>query len=292
MAERQATLRGIALTLLSAILFSTTNATAKWVMTDIPTGELLWVRSIVAVSLVCLFIRRAEWVSLWGGGKWRLHLFRVICSAIEVVCFYWAISRTPLADMTAIYLAAPIYVTAMAAIFLRERVGWRRWSAVMVGFIGMLLATRPSGGSFSAPALVAVCGSVLYATSLVVTRGLRDTPSTLLVATQMGALFCLTSASATLGWVVPTTVQVLLMVAIGIVSMIAFWCVNQGLRLAPASAVAPFNYSSIVFATTLGFLVFGDVPSVSTLLGAAIIIFAGLFIALRERRLSAASVRD
>jgi drug/metabolite transporter (DMT)-like permease len=284
MTERQATLRGILLTLLSAVLFSTTNAAAKWVMTDLPAGELLWVRSIVAFSLVSLFIRRGEWATLWSGGLLRFHLLRNLCSAIEVMCFYWAIARTPLADMTTIYLAGPIYVTAMAAIFLREHVGWRRWSAVLVGFAGVIVAVRPGGGSVSAPELVAVCGSVLYATSLVVTRRLRSTPSTLLVATQMGALFLVSSASATLGWVMPTPVQLALMLAIGIVSMIAFWCVNQGLRLAAASAVAPFNYSSIVFATALGFLVFGDIPATATLLGAAIIIGAGLFIALRERR--------
>ncbi len=286
MPERQATLRGIALTLLSAILFSTTNAAAKWVMTDIPTGELLFLRGIVALSLVSLFIRRQEWTALRTDGQLRLHVLRNVCSSIEVVCFYWAISRTPLADMTTIYLAGPIYVTAMAAVFLRERVGWRRWSAVMVGFAGVLVAMRPSGDAISTPVIVAVCGSVLYATSLVVTRRLRSTPSTVLVATQMGSLIVLSSASAAFGWVVPTPLQLALMAAIGVVSMIAFWCVNQGLHLAAASAVAPFNYSSIVFATLLGFLVFGDVPSATTLTGAGIIVCAGLFIALRERRLS------
>ena len=101
----------------------------------------------------------------------------------------------------------------------------------------------------------------------------------------MGSLFFVSGATSLFGWVVPSGGQMGLMLVIGIVSMVAFWCVNQGLRLAPASAVAPFNYSSIVFATLLGFLVFGDVPSVATLTGAGIIIGAGLFIALRERRL-------
>ena len=285
MTERQAALRGILLTLLSAVLFSMTNAAAKWVMTDLPVGELLWIRSIVAFSLVSMFIRKGEWSTLWTGGLLRFHVLRNVCSAIEVVCFYWAISHTPLADMTAIYLAAPIYVTAMAAIFLRERVGWRRWSAVLVGFVGVVVAVRPAGQTISTPELVAVGGSMLYATSLVATRRLRGTPSTLLVATQMGSLFFVSGATSLFGWVVPSGGQMGLMLVIGIVSMVAFWCVNQGLRLAPASAVAPFNYSSIVFATLLGFLVFGDVPSVATLTGAGIIIGAGLFIALRERRL-------
>eukprot|EP01037_Dinobryon_pediforme_P012885 gene12885-12984_t len=257
-------------------------------MSDIPTGELLWVRSVVAFSLVSLFIKRSEWAALFTRDMIPLHLLRMVCSAIEVVCFYWAISRTPLADMTAIYLASPIYVTAMAAIFLREPVGWRRWTAVTVGFLGVLVAVQPSGASISTPMLVAVGGSALYAASLVITRKLRATSSTILVATQMAALFILTSASSTLGWAIPTTRQLALMVAIGIVSMIAFWCVNEGLRLARASAVAPFNYTSIVWAMALGYLLFGDIPSISTMLGAAIIVCAGLFIMLRERKLAVA----
>jgi drug/metabolite transporter (DMT)-like permease len=282
MTERQATLRGILLTLVSSILFAFTNAGAKWVMGDIPTGELLWVRSVVAFSLVSLFIRRSEWAMLFAPGQRRFHVLRMAASAIEVVCFYWAISSTPLADMTAIYLASPIYVTGMAALFLREPVGLRRWTAVLVGFVGVLVAVRPSAGSVSAPVLVAVGGSLLYATSLVVTRRLRGTPSTLLVATQMAALFVLTSASSTLGWVIPRRGELILMVAVGVVSMIAFWCVNEGLRLARASAVAPFNYSSIVWATLLGYVIFGDMPATMTLAGAAIIIAAGLLIMLRE----------
>lgn len=286
MTERQATLRGIVLTLISSILFAFTNAGAKWVMGDIPAGELLWVRSVVAFSLVSLFVRRSEWALLFTPGQRRFHILRMVASAIEVVCFYWAISSTPLADMTAIYLASPIYVTGMAALFLRETVGWRRWTAVIVGFAGVLVAVRPSAGSVSAPVLVAIGGSLLYATSLVITRRLRGTPSTLLVATQMAALFVLTSASSTLGWVMPRSGELILMITIGVVSMIAFWCVNEGLRLARASAVAPFNYSSILWATVLGFVLFGDVPAMATVAGAGIIVGAGLFIMLRERKLS------
>ncbi len=280
---RDASLRGIGLTLLSAILFSGTNAAAKWVMVDIPAGEMLWIRSVVALALASLFIGRAEIASLWSGRQLHLHALRIGCSAVEVAFFYWAISRTPLADTTAIYLASPIYVTAFAAIFLRERVGRRRWIAVLAGFAGVLVALRPSGETVSPASMVAVCGSVLYAISLVATRRLRSTPSTVLVATQMAALLLLSSTTMAFGWVWPTPFQLLLMAVIGVVSMVAFWCVNQGLRLAPASAVAPFNYSSIVWATMLGFLFFGDIPAPAMLAGAAIIVGAGVFIVLRER---------
>lgn len=286
--ERQNTLRGIGLTLLSAILFANSNAAAKWLMTDIPSGELLCIRAIVALAVVSLFIRRSEWTALRTDGQWPLHLLRNACSAIEILCFYWAISTTPMADMTTIYLATPIYVTAMAAIFLQERVGWRRWSAVLVGFIGVLVALQPSGERLSTPVLVAVLGSVLYAISLVVTRRLRATPSTLLVATQMMALILVSATTAWFGWVIPTIGELAMMGAIGLISLVAFWSVNQGLRLAAASAVAPFNYSSIIWATLLGALVFGDIPATTTLAGAGIIVCAGMFIMMRERKVKGA----
>jgi drug/metabolite transporter (DMT)-like permease len=284
--ERQNTLRGIGLTLISAVLFANTNAAAKWVMTGIPTGELLWIRAVVALGVVSFFIPRYEWARLWTGGQLHLHALRNICSAIEILCFYWAISKTPMADMTTIYLASPIYVTALAAVFLHEKVGWRRWSAVLVGFVGVLVAMQPSGESVSAPVLIAVGGSMLYAISLVATRRLRGTPSTVLVATQMITLILLSSATATVGWMMPSLLQVAVMVAIGVVSLVAFWTVNEGLHLAPASVVAPFNYTSIIWATLLGFLVFGDIPATTTLSGAGIIVGAGLFIMMRERRVA------
>lgn len=287
----EAELRGIVLTLVSAILFSGTNAAAKWVMHDVPTGELLWMRGIVALGLISLAITRAELAALRRSGQMGLHVLRVLCSSIEVFCFYWVIAHTPLADMTAIYLAAPIYVTAMAALFRRERVEWRRWAAVLAGFAGVLIAVRPSGAGLSVWALVGVGGSVLYAVSLVATRQLRGAPSTILVATQMAGLIVMSSLTALPSrsfpaWVMPTALEFALMLAIGVVSMVAFWCVNQGLRLAPASAVAPINYSSILWATVAGYLIFDDMPTFSTLLGAAIIIAAGLFIVLQRARSS------
>ncbi len=286
-ADRIAIVRGIGLTLVSGILFAVSNAAAKLAMHDIPPGELLCARAVVGLGVVSLFIPIATWRALLSDGEWRLHLLRNLCSGLEVFCFYWAVARTPLADVSTIYLATPIYVTALAAIFLHEPVGWRRWSAVLAGFVGVLVALHPAGATVSAPVLVAMCGSLLYATSLVVTRRLRATPSTLLVATQLAALIVVSSASATFGWVVPTAGQSVAMVAIGLVSMVAYWAMNQGLRLAAASAVAPFNYSSIVWAILLGFVVFGDIPAPATLLGAAIIVCAGLFIMLRETQVGA-----
>lgn len=191
----------------------------------------------------------------------------------------------PLADVSAIYLASPIYVTGMSALFLGERVGWRRWTAVLAGFAGVLIALRPTGAALSPYALVALAGSLAYAVLMVSTRRLRGVPNSVLVFTQVGALFVATMATAP-DWVWPTPLEAVLLALVGVISMAGFLCLNRGVQLAMASVVAPFQYSSIVWAVVLGWTVFGDIPGAATLVGAAVIIAAGLFIALRERRLA------
>ena len=276
-------LAGIALTALGVFLFAGCNALAKWVVADMPVGEMLFVRSAVALLLLAPFVSRRELAAARAGGRLWLHALRVACSAVEVGCFYWALASLPLADVSTIYLAAPIYVTGLSALFLGERVGWRRWSAVLTGFAGVLIALQPGAVALSPQALVTVGGSVLYAVSLVATRGLRGTPNILLVGTQVAALLALSAMTAP-GWLRPTPSEAVLMALIGVVSMAAYLCVNRGLQLAAASVVAPFQYASIVWAVMLGWLVFGDVPGAPMLWGAAVIVGAGLFIVLRERR--------
>jgi drug/metabolite transporter (DMT)-like permease len=275
-------LGGIGLTLLSILMFAGTNALAKWLNHAVPVGEVLFARAALGVLLIAPFVSRRDIAAMVAGGRPWLHALRVAASAVEVCCFYWAISDLPLADGSTIYLAGLVYVTALSAVFLRERVGWRRWAAVVVGFVGVLVALRPAGAVMTPHALVAVGGSVLYAVSLVATRRLRATPNTLLAGTQMAALLLLSGASAAAGWVVPDVAEAALMAVVGVVSLLAYLCVNRGLQLAPASVVAPFNYASILGAVMLGYMMFGDVPAPATLVGAAIIVCAGLFILLER----------
>jgi len=279
-------LPGIFMTVLGVFLFSGCNALAKHLVATYPVGEMLFVRSLTALLMLAAFIGPREVAALRAGGRPGLHALRMACSGIEVGCYYWALSAMQLADTSTIYLAAPIYTVALSALFLREQVGWRRWAAVLTGFAGVIVALRPEagvGGTLSVHALVAVAGSLLYAISLVVTRRLRGTPNTLLVASQVLALLVFSLCTLPLGWVRPTLGEGALMVLVGAVSMIAYLCVNRGLQLAPASVVAPFQYASIVWAVLLGYAAFGEVPAGATLAGAAIIVGAGLFILLRER---------
>ncbi len=277
-------LAGIGYTVLGGLVFAGSNATAKYLATTYPAGQTLFLRSLVVLVLLAPLIRRDEIRRMWSSNQRGLHLLRCVTSAVEVGMYYWALAWLGLAEISVIYLAGPIYITAMSALFLREHVGWQRWGAVLIGFAGVILALRPDQTVMTLPALIAVAGSFLYAASLVATRRLRDTPNPVLVASQVVTL--LVPTAIPLGWAMPDTFDAAMFAVIGIVATIGYLCVNRGLQLAQASIVAPFNYLSIVWATTLGFVVFHEIPDPRVLLGAALIIGAGLFILFGEPRLT------
>ena len=218
--------------------------------------------------------------------RWGLQLLRAVLATVEVACFYWAVAYLPLADVMAYYLAGPIFVTAIAGTMLGEPVGWRRWSAVVAGFVGVIVCLRPGVAAFTWPALIALIGSFTFSLSMIATRFLRGTSATVLVTTQTVAALAFGIVVAPIGWVTPTPGDFALLALLGMVAMVAHVCVNQSLVLAPASTVVPYQYATIVWAVLFGYLVFGDVPDAYMIAGAAIIIAAGLFIFLREKQLA------
>jgi drug/metabolite transporter (DMT)-like permease len=278
-------LRGIGFALLGLFLFAMTNAAMKWVMATYPVSEALAARSAVTLLYLAPLVRVSDVVEL----RRRLprHLLRMMTSALEMTCFFTAVTALPLADASVFYLATPIYVTALSPWLLGETVGWRRWVAVIVGFLGVLIALHPSREALSAPALVALCGGMLFAVVVIMTRGLRGTSNRMLIATQIGAVLLVALARAGSDWVVPTFWDAALMVATGTVSLLAYAAFNHSLRVTPASVVAPFQYSSIIWAMLSGYMIFGEIPGAATLMGAAVIVGAGLFILWRERESSA-----
>lgn len=284
---RSARLAGIGLMLLSIFMFSFGDALGKFMVATYSVGQLLMLRACAAllVLLPMVWRHRAEFTRLER--PW-LQLLRVTLSTLEVAAFFLAVVYLPLADAITYYLAGPIFVTALSAIVLREQVGWRRWSAVLIGFCGVLIALRPSSQTISWPALIALGGSLSFAVLMLITRSLRATPDIVLASSQFAGTFTLGALMSPFGWVTPTLGSLGLFATAGIISVSALLCVNRSLKLAPASVVAPYQYSMIVWAAMFGYFVFGDVPQPATVFGAAIIIGAGLYIFLRERELGRA----
>jgi len=284
---RHAALAGIGLMTAGIFLFAVNDTLGKWLVATYSVGQVLLIRSIAALAILLPFIWRDR-ATFAAAPRRGWQALRAVLATVEVACFYWAVSYLPLADVMAYYLAGPIFVTAIAAVALREPVGWRRWSAVLAGFVGVIICLRPGTAALSWPALIALAGSFTFSLSMISTRFLRGTGDTVLVTTQTVAALVFGLVLAPFHWVPPSGADLGLLALLGIVAMAAHAAVNRSLKLAPASTVVPYQYTTIVWAVLFGYLVFGDVPDAALLLGATIIIAAGLFIYLRERALSRA----
>src|ERR1700720_3196059 len=218
--ERSARLAGIGLMLLSVSMFSFGDALGKFMVATYSVGQLLWLRACAALLVLAPMIwrRRAQFAKI---ERPLLQLFRVLLSTLEVAAFFLAAVYLPLADVVTYYLACPIFVTALSAIILRERVGWRRWSAVLIGFCGVLIALRPSSQTVSWPALIALSGSLSFALLMLITRLLRGTPDIVLASSQFAGTFLLGALLSPIGWVAPTAGSLVLFAAAGCISVAA-----------------------------------------------------------------------
>jgi S-adenosylmethionine uptake transporter len=277
---------GIAMMLLGVLLFAVNDTLGKWLVGAYTVGQLVLVRSIAGLCVMAPLVHRAGPYAFLRIPRLGLQLLRVVFSTLETSLFFWALTDLPLAEVMTYYMAGPIYVTALSPFLLGERVGWRRWTAVAVGFGGVVLALHPSPGSISLAAICALVGSFSYACFLVATRKLASTPGTVLMTAQLLAALLFGGVLVLAqGWTSPGMLDLVLMLFLGIGSLSGNLCVNQALRIAPASVVVPYQYTLILWGMLFGYLFFGEVVGPLTVAGAAIIICAGLFIFLRERQL-------
>lgn len=276
-------LAGIGLMALGIFIFALNDALGKWLIATYSVGQLLLIRSAAALALLIPLIWREPRASFTAAPRPLIQLFRAVLATLEVACFYWALAYMPLADVMTFYLAGPIYVTAMSPFLQGERVGWRRWAAVLVGFLGVMIALNPSGQSWSPAVFVAIAGSFSFSLLMICTRLVPGTSDVVLVTSQTVAALIFGIVVAPFAWTPPRLEDGMLLILLGVTAMVAHMCINRSLKIAPATVVVPYQYTTIVWAILLGFFIFGDVPTVSMLAGAATIITAGLYIFLRER---------
>ena len=280
---RSSTLSGILFMLAAITIFSLVNVFSKMMVATYPPAQLFFIRGFAAIATLMPFLARDNFAAVRTVPRPGLQVLRMMLSVADGMLFFTAIKYIPLADATTCYLAAPIFVTAFSAIFLREHVGWRRWTAVVVGFVGVVIALRPTGAAISWPALIALTGCLCQSIFMIVTRYVRGTSNIFLATTQVVGSFVFGGVVSAFLFVPPTWLLVGLLLISGMINVAAVLCLNRSLILAPASVVAPFQYTMILWAIALGFLVFGDLPSPNTMIGAAIVASAGIYIFLRER---------
>lgn len=273
---------GVLLMLLGDFLFSLNDAMGKWLVESFSVGQVLVVRSLGSFIILVPLIARQGSDKLFRVERVPLQVLRVVLTTADVGLFYAAVAYLPLADVMTFYMAGPIYVAALSHFFLGETIGWRRWLAVIIGFIGVVIALRPSTAMLSWPSIFGLVGSLSFSLTLVLGRRLRLTSDVTLVTWQTVAAL-MTGLVLSLGhWRSFSALDFTAMLALGIVAGSAHMMITRSLKLAPASLLAPLQYSLLVWAIALGFLFFGDLPDSQILIGSAVIVVAGLFIFHRK----------
>jgi len=274
---------GIALMLAGIAGFSIMDAIVKWLTADYSVAQVVALRSWFGLPLLCLF-------ALYQGGLKTLrtrrplvHVGRYLLVLALSFSFFWALSQMKLVDAIAITFAAPIFITALSVPLLKEPVGLHRWFAIGIGFCGVLIMLRPGMGVFQWAALVVLGSAVVYALLMITTRAFKSTESTaaLMLYPQLG--MSLTGiAFAPYFWVTPSLGDFGLFALAGLFGSVGVMCLTHAFRLGPAAVISPFEYSALIWATLLGFLLWGELPDKYTLVGAGVVISSGLYIIYRE----------
>jgi len=263
--------------------FAVMDAIIKWLTADYPVAQVVALRSWFGLPLLCLF-------TLHGGGLAALrtrrplvHIGRFGLVLMLSFGFFWALSQLKLVDAIAITFAAPIFITALSVPLLKETVGLHRWLAIGLGFCGVLIMLRPGMGVFQWAALMVLGTAVVYALLMITTRAFKNTESmaALMLYPQLG--ISLTGIIlAPFFWVTPSPSDLGLFALAGLFGSGGIMCLTNAFRLGPAAVISPFEYSGLIWATLLGFLLWGELPDMITLVGAAIVISSGLYIIYRE----------
>ncbi len=276
---------GIILMVVAVLLWVIHDALSKWLTETYSLFQIVAVRGVVAFAPISLILYREQGLSrVRSASIWPL-LGRGALGATSFVLFLAALPLMPLADIFAIVMSAPLVITALSVVLLGERVGARRWVAVCTGFVAMLIMTRP-GGAIVPLGAALVCGSVLfYALAMISTRVLGRGESAGVITFYSNLVFLLVGAIAVpFVWIAPSRVDLLVMAATGVLAGIAQYAMTQAFRIAPPSVVAPFEYTSMIWAVLIGFAVWGEVPTPMVALGAVVIIASGLYVLHRERK--------
>lgn len=290
-------LTGIFLKVLSALAFTLMSATVKLVSARYPVGELIFCRSFFALIPLLIWLWwREELPSALRTTNLKGHLRRGVVGSMGMFCGFSALALLPLPDAVAIGYAAPLIVVILAAVVLKEQVRMYRWSAVVVGFMGVLIMLSPhfdpaglARGFQPGPTLgacLALLGACCSAGATIEIRRLTSTEMTgaivfyfMILTTILGLM------TAVFGWQMPDGKDALLLVTIGILGGLGQILMTQSYRYADASLIAPFEYTTMIWAVAVGWLLFGELPVMAIVIGSAIVILAGIFVIWREQQL-------
>lgn len=279
------TLRGVASMVLGMASFVTNDTLIKLASVTTPTGQLVTIRNLLASVLIFGLIYLTGHASHMHRTINRVVIARSCLDIVATILYLLALFHMPIGNVTAINMASPLAMTAAAAIFLQAPVGWRRWTAVAVGFVGVMLIVQPDAEGFNAYALLAIASVVFIVARDLTTRQIdQSIPS--LVVTLTNAILVMIGAlalSAFEGWVAIGWREYLLLATAAIFLICGYLLIVDAFRHGDLATVGPFRYTALIWALLFGFLVWGDLPNLLAQLGIVIVVASGLYVLHRER---------
>ena len=278
--------RGIVLMLAGLLVLTLNDATAKWLTSDYPVPQIISLRGVFILLPLAVLLYWRGGLGAFRPTRIRNHVLRSLCFVGSTFSIITALSLMPLADAIAFTFTGPLIVAALAPFILGEKVGWRRWSAIIVGFLGVIVMARPTPDAFQWAAVIALGAAFWGALRDMVTRRISAEESSDLI------LFYSTLAVMSVGglaafffpWRMPDGEDLALFALLGVLNGGAHYMMIEAHRWAEASVIAPFRYTALVWALVLGFLIWGDVPDAWLLAGSTLVVGSGLYILHRETR--------
>ena len=276
---------GVLYMIASVVCFSIMDICIKW-LNYYPIGEVFFARFFIGLFPIFLIIPRDKIFSFYKTKRPGLHAFRAMTGSLAIIALFFGLRELPLADVISLTFGGPIFVTIGSILFLSEKVGFKRWSAVFIGFIGMLLIVQPAFVDLNYYYITPIIFCVFFACVAISVKSLSRTEPIYRIAIYFTVLNCLLGlATLPYGWVMPSKADVLIFIIMGVSGSIGNLLLTQSYRISEASLVTPIKYLSLVFAIIFGFLIWSEVPKIITLFGAALVVVSSFIIFARETHL-------
>ena len=276
---------GVLYGIASVACFAMMDASVKW-LDMFPVGQVLFSRFFFGLIPILMLVPRSEFKTFYKTSRPKLHAFRAITGTLAIIALFIALREIPLADVVSLTFGGPIFVTLGSIFFLSEKVGIRRWFAVLIGFFGMLLIVKPAYEELNIYYIFPIIFCIFFACVALSIRSLSSTEPNYRIALYFSLLSMIVGLlTLPFGWVMPNKFELFLLIFTGLVGSVANILLTVSLRYAEASLVTPTKYLNLVFAILLGYLIWSEIPKLLTLVGAGLIIISSVIIFMRESEL-------
>ncbi len=276
---------GVLYGIASVACFAMMDASVKW-LDMFPVGQVLFSRFFFGLIPILLLVPRGEFKTFYKTSRPKLHAFRAITGTLAIIALFIALREIPLADVVSLTFGGPIFVTLGSIFFLSEKVGVKRWLAVLIGFFGMLLIVKPAYEELNIYYIFPIIFCIFFACVALSIRSLSSTEPNYRIALYFSLLSMIVGLlTLPFGWVMPNKFELFLLIFTGLVGSVANILLTVSLRYAEASLVTPTKYLNLVFAILLGYFIWSEIPKLLTLVGAGLIIISSVIIFMRESEL-------